>query len=79
MIDFLIVKARLPRGIENVRRHLDSNIDNVPLHVSLFTDATKESIMKMICIMKDYGEIVGCFGSSHCIENNMLFCTSNVA
>jgi hypothetical protein len=74
-----ILKARLPRGIENVRKHLDNNIDNVPLHVSLFTDATKESIMQMIFIMKDYGEIVGCFGSSHSIENNLLFSTSNVA
>ncbi len=26
----------------------------------------------MIEIMKDYGEIVACFGSSHSIENNEI-------
>ena len=51
----------------------------VPLHVSLFTDGTKEAIMQMMVIMKDYGEVVCCFGSSHSIENNNLFSTANVA
>lgn len=31
------VKARLPHGIESIRKHLDE-VDNVPLLVSLFTD-----------------------------------------
>jgi hypothetical protein len=72
-------KAQLPNGIDNIRRHLDLNIDNVPLHVSLFTDSTKPCINEMIQIMKDYGEIVCTLGSSHSVENNLIFATSNVA
>ena len=35
-------QAKLPRGIHQVRPHLN-NIDNVPLLVPLFTDCTPES------------------------------------
>ncbi|PIK55715.1 hypothetical protein BSL78_07375 [Apostichopus japonicus] len=35
-------RARLPRGIENIRPHIQG-IDNVPLQVPLFTDVTPES------------------------------------
>jgi hypothetical protein len=41
------VNARLPHGIEDVKRHL-REVDNVPLLVSLFTDATEESTMDMV-------------------------------
>lgn len=58
----ILRKAQLPKGIENIKHHLDNNIDNVPLHVSLFTDSSKQAIVQMIEIMKQYGEIVGTFG-----------------
>jgi hypothetical protein len=77
--EFLQNVAQLPKGINNIRRHLDNEIDNVPLHVSLFTDCTKERSSQMIGIMRDYGEIVCCFGSSHSILNNGLFASANVA
>lgn len=77
--EFLQNFAQLPKGINNIRRHLDNEIDNVPLHVSLFTDCTKERSSQMIGIMRDYGEIVCCFGSSHSISNNELFASANVA
>ncbi len=77
--DWFKLKAQLPKGIENIRRHLDNEIDNVPLHVSLFTDSTKPAINEMMEIMKDYGEIVCCFGSSYSIGNNELFSTANVS
>lgn len=32
-------QAKLPRGIQNIRPHLDS-VDNVPLLVPLFTDCS---------------------------------------
>ena len=41
------INAKLPHGIVNVRKHLEE-VDNVPLLVSLFTDATKESSMEMV-------------------------------
>jgi hypothetical protein len=42
------VNAKLPHGIESVRRHL-KDVDNVPLLVSLFTDATKDTTAEMVC------------------------------
>lgn len=41
------VNARLPHGIIDVKRHL-SEVDNVPLLVSLFTDATEETTTDMV-------------------------------
>ncbi len=41
------VNAKLPHGIESVRQHL-RDVDNVPLLVSLFTDATKETTTEMV-------------------------------
>lgn len=41
------VNAKLPHGIESVRRHLQE-VDNVPLLVSLFTDVTKQTTTQMV-------------------------------
>lgn len=41
------VNAKLPHGVESVRRHL-KDVDNVPLLVSLFTDVTKQTTMEMV-------------------------------
>jgi hypothetical protein len=41
------VNAKLPHGIESVRKHL-KDVDNVPLLVSLFTDATKDTTTEMV-------------------------------
>ncbi|KFB34903.1 AGAP000576-PA-like protein [Anopheles sinensis] len=49
-------RAKLPRGIENIRPHLE-NVDNVPLLVSLFTDCSAEATREMLRIMQQYGEI----------------------
>ncbi len=38
---FLLVKAKLPRGIDNIVSHIE-NVDNVPLQVPLFTDCNVE-------------------------------------
>ena len=43
------INAKLPHGIVNVRKHLEE-VDNVPLLVSLFTDATKESTLEMVSV-----------------------------
>lgn len=77
-IEILGNAAQLPKGIPAIRHHLANEIDNVPLHVSLFTDSTKPAITQMIEIMKEYGEIVVCFGSTHSIENNEIFSISNI-
>lgn len=41
------VNAKLPHGIESVKRHL-KEVDNVPLLVSLFTDVTKVTTKQMV-------------------------------
>ena len=45
------VNAKLPHGIEDVRRHLQE-VDNVPLLVSLFTDVTEDSTTEMVSYLQ---------------------------
>lgn len=65
-------RAKLPRGIENIRPHLEK-VDNVPLQVSLFTDCSAEATRQMLDIMQSYGEIVVCLGSSASNDNANIF------
>lgn len=65
-------RAKLPKGIENIRPHLE-NVDNVPLLVSLFTDCTPDTTVQMIQIMQDFGEVVGVLGSSANFLNMPIF------
>lgn len=65
-------RAKLPRGIENIRPHLE-NVDDVPLLVSLFTDCSAEATREMLQIMQQYGEIVVCLGSSASNANCEIF------
>lgn len=44
-------RAKLPRGIDKIRPHLE-HIDNVPLLVSLFTDCTPPVTREMLQIMQ---------------------------
>ncbi|XP_016359362.1 transmembrane protein 94-like [Sinocyclocheilus anshuiensis] len=71
-------RAKLPKGIENVRPHLE-DIDNVPLLVPLFTDCTSQTECEMVCIMQEYGEVVCCLGSSQNIDNNDIFLQSDIS
>ncbi|OQV16992.1 Transmembrane protein 94 [Hypsibius exemplaris] len=65
-------RARLPRGIENMRKHI-AEVDNVPLLVSLFTDCIPASIREMLEIMQENGEVVCCLGSSANLSNASVF------
>ncbi|XP_017806461.1 transmembrane protein 94 isoform X2 [Papio anubis] len=71
-------RAKLPRGIHQVRPHLQ-NIDNVPLLVPLFTDCTPETMCEMIKIMQEYGEVTCCLGSSANLRNSCLFLQSDIS
>ncbi|XP_064414923.1 transmembrane protein 94-like [Latimeria chalumnae] len=71
-------RAKLPKGIENIRPHLE-NIDNVPLLVPLFTDCTPETTCEMVKIMQEYGEVVCCLGSALNIQNNAIFLQSDIS
>lgn len=65
-------RAKLPRGIENIRPHIEK-VDNVPLLVSLFTDCTPRSVQLMIQIMQEYGEVVCVMGSAANCLNMEIF------
>lgn len=71
-------RAKLPRGIENIRPHLNT-VDNVPLQVSLFTDCTPELTQEMVKIMQEYGEIVCVVGSSASKLNTGIFLQANAS
>ncbi|XP_050731549.1 transmembrane protein 94-like isoform X3 [Eriocheir sinensis] len=65
-------RARLPKGMENIRPHL-KNVDNVPLLVSLFTDCTPPTTRAMLVLMQEYTEVTVVMGSSANADNMPLF------
>ncbi|XP_014257141.1 transmembrane protein 94 isoform X3 [Cimex lectularius] len=71
-------RAKLPRGIEQIRPHLEQ-VDNVPLLVSLFTDCTPSTTQEMIGIMQEYGETVCVMGSSANADNSTVFLQANAS
>uniref|UniRef100_A0A8C1ZI07 Transmembrane protein 94 n=1 Tax=Cyprinus carpio TaxID=7962 RepID=A0A8C1ZI07_CYPCA len=71
-------RAKLPRGIHQVRPHL-KNIDNVPLLVPLFTDCTPETMCEMMKIMQENREVTCCLGSSANFRNSCLFLQSDIS
>uniref|UniRef100_A0A3P9JWL2 Transmembrane protein 94 n=1 Tax=Oryzias latipes TaxID=8090 RepID=A0A3P9JWL2_ORYLA len=71
-------RAKLPRGIHQVRPHL-KNIDNVPLLVPLFTDCSPDTMCEMIKIMQENREVTCCLGSSANFRNSRLFLQSDLS
>ena len=57
-------QARLPHGIAAIRDHIES-VDNVPLLVSLFTDATPATTKDMLKIYQENDECTLAVGMSH--------------
>ncbi|CAJ0630376.1 563_t:CDS:10 [Entrophospora sp. SA101] len=72
------IKARLPRGIENIKDHLE-DVDDIPLHVSLFAECTPEANLEMIKIFQGYGEVVCCIGSALNSFNTHAFAAADVS
>ncbi|KAI9014158.1 hypothetical protein DFJ74DRAFT_681622 [Hyaloraphidium curvatum] len=56
------IKARLPRGINQIRTHLHE-VDDIPLHVSLFAECSPSTTVDMLRIFQDFGEVVCVIGS----------------
>ncbi|KAJ9048773.1 hypothetical protein DSO57_1031404 [Entomophthora muscae] len=76
-LDDHYLKARLPRGIETMRHHLE-NVDDIPLQVSLFAECSPEAILEMIQIFQEYGEVVCCLGNSLNHLNTPAFATADL-
>eukprot|EP00741_Cyanophora_paradoxa_P002833 tig00000632_g2749.t1 len=64
--------TKLPYGISAVRPHI-AQVDNVPLLVSLFSDAAPDATREMIGILQEHGEVVLCIGSSANVHNAAAF------
>jgi len=67
-----------PHGIAAIRKHL-FEVDNVPLLVSLFTDATPETVTEMVQIFRGFGETVLTIGSAFRCSNYEVFQEADVA
>lgn len=64
--------------VQAIRNHLE-NVDNVPLLVSLFTDAIPSTVESMFDIMQEYYQSVLCVGCAFRATNMQLFRTSDLA
>lgn len=65
-------KSRLPRGVHNVRSHLE-HVDDIPLHISLFAESRIETIIEMLSIYGENSEKVVCVGSTLKWDNAFVF------
>jgi hypothetical protein len=66
------IKAQLPRGIDQIRPHLE-NVDDIPLHVSLFAECTPYATTEMIRVFQENGEVVCCIGNALNAKNTASF------
>lgn len=66
------IKAKLPRGIAEIKRHLEQ-VDDIPLHVSLFADCSPKSTREMVEVFQSYNETVCCLGSTLDLHNCQIF------
>ncbi|KAI8899738.1 hypothetical protein BC833DRAFT_584440 [Globomyces pollinis-pini] len=71
------MNAQLPRGVHTIRDHI-ANVDDVPLHVSLFAECRPDSIGEMVKIFQEHGEVVCCFGSALNNRNVAIFANVDV-
>jgi hypothetical protein len=61
-IDDAYVRARLPRGVDDIRRHLVTT-DAIPLKVPMFCGARSVRTRSMLSVMQDNHEVVVALGS----------------
>ncbi len=71
-------KSKLPRGIHNVRPHLQ-DVDDIPLHISLFAECDPSSMAEMHRIYNEHEEVVIAVGSTLNWSNSEAFVTAHLA
>ena len=64
--------------MENIKSHLQ-NVDDIPLHVSLFAECSPISVREMIKVFQENGEVVCVIGSSMNLMNLECFSTADIA
>lgn len=67
----------MPHGIDAIKTHLE-NVDNVPLLVSLFTDATPLSVQQMVDVFRDNGEVVLTIGGGYRSHNQPIYASADL-
>jgi hypothetical protein len=67
----------MPHGIEAIKTHLET-VDNVPLLVSLFTDATPLSVKQMVEVFREHGEVVLAVGGGYRSYNQSIYSTAHL-
>ncbi|PVV00571.1 hypothetical protein BB560_005043 [Smittium megazygosporum] len=72
------IKAKLPRGIEEIRVHLEQ-VDDIPLQVSLFAGCSSETTSEMLKIFAEYGETVCVIGNMLKFSNSAIFINSHIS
>ncbi|ORZ29450.1 hypothetical protein BCR44DRAFT_1450894 [Catenaria anguillulae PL171] len=72
------IKARLPRGVEAIREHL-RDVDDIPLHVSLFAESSPPTVAGMLRVFQEHGEVVCAMGSTLNPANAEIFCCADLA
>ena len=72
------IKARLPRGVSTIRTHL-TQVDDIPLHVSLFGECSRYSAAEMQRIYSENGALVGVIGSVQSLRNEICFAAAQLA
>jgi len=72
------VNAKLPHGVDEVRRHLEE-VDNVPLLVSLYTDTTKDRTKDMLEVFQEYHDTVLAIGMAHLPRNDGIFAAADIS
>jgi hypothetical protein len=72
-------KKVLPNGIEEIKNRLVYGNDNVPLLVSMFSDSTKSSILEMVKIYQQNGEVPIVIGGSHHSQNAFIYQAADIS
>ncbi|UKK02030.2 hypothetical protein MACK_001384 [Theileria orientalis] len=68
----------LPNGIDNIRQHIQQ-VDDIPLHVSLYCNCNSSNIVEMLGILNENGERIMCVGSGLNPNNFYLFNDSHIS
>ena len=71
------IKARLPRGVNSIRKHL-VEVDDIPLHVSTFAECRSESSREMLKIYHENGEYVTTVSSLLNSQAHTMFSVSSL-
>jgi hypothetical protein len=77
-LEFTDPKSKLPRGVHNIRPHLE-NVDDIPLHISLFAECEPASVSEMHRIYAENGETPICIGSTLNWSNTEIFVSAKTS